>query len=318
MDPARPDLPAPTEPQPEGTESRRRGLARTIAKSGRASRAQAEAMVRSGRVKVDGKVVFDPAHPVGPESAVVLDGEPLSEVVRRYFAFHKPLHVVTTAAERERRRAMSDFFPSGIPGLRPAGRMDAETTGLVLVSNDAIWNDNAAGGAGFEKEYRVKVSGVLNQLELDVLSAGLHIPKIGFVRPLSLGVESSGPDETTLRVVTRDGKNRQIRRLFSVLRHEVLSLHRVRIGPVSLGDLPPGGMRPLTAAEVEQIRHARARPRPVGRDAENGAGAAPSIARGEPGAGRPGVEQPRPERPGDDASPAPSPAPPKPPSGGAR
>lgn len=312
MDPARPDLPTPTEPQPEGTESRRRGLARTIAKSGRASRAQAEAMVHSGRVKVDGKVVFDPAHPVGPETAVVVDGEPLSEVVRRYFAFHKPLHVVTTAAERERRRAMGDFFPSGIPGLRPAGRLDAETTGLVLVSNDAIWNDNAAGGAGFEKEYQVKVSGSLNQLELDVLSAGLHIPKIGFVRPLSLGVESSGTDETTLRVVTRDGKNRQIRRLFSVLRHEVLSLHRVRIGPVSLGDLPPGGMRPLTAAEVEQIRHARARPRPVGRAAENGAGAPPS-----PAPGQPAVEPPGPDRPGDGSSSAPPPVPPKPPAGGA-
>lgn len=313
MDPVRPDLPAPSDAQPEGAESRRRGLARTIAKSGRASRAQAEAMVRSGRVKVDGKVVFDPAHPVGPETAVMVDGEPLSEVERRYFAFHKPLHVVTTAAERERRRAMGDFFPPGIPGLRPAGRLDAETSGLVLVSNDAIWNDNAAGGAGFEKEYLVKVSGALNQLELDVLSAGLHIPKVGFVRPLNLSVVAASEEETALRVVTRDGKNRQIRRLFSVLRHEVLSLHRVRIGPVSLGDLPPGGMRPLTAAEVEQIRHARPRPRPAGRAAGNGAGAPPS-----PAADEPRVEPAGPGGPGDESAPAPSPVPPGPPAGGAR
>lgn len=259
-----PDLPpegeTPDAGQPANT-VKTQGLARAIAKTGRATRRQAEAMIRSGRVRVNGRPVIDPAFPLAPDMAVRIDGELLAAVTRRYYAFHKPSNVVSVHAKRDRRRAMSDFFPTDVVGLRPAGRLDPDTTGLVLVSNDALWNDNATGGAGFEKEYLVRISGAVSELELGVLATGLHLPKLGFVRPLRISVEVADEHVTTLRIIMLDAKSRQIRRLLQALRHEILSLHRVRIGPVDLGDLPAGHLRPLKPEEVEQIRLGRPRRR---------------------------------------------------------
>ncbi len=239
-----------------------RGLARTIAKAGWATRAQAESMVRVGRVRVNGRVERDPCVGVAADADIRVDGRRLVEAERRYFAWHKPAHLAAGPGERDRRRVVPEGLPPGMLGLRVAGRLDAETTGLVLMSNDAMWNANATGGAGLEKEYLVRIAGSFSELEFDLLTAGLHIPKLGFVRPLTARVEERGEDWTALRLVMLEGKNRQIRRLFQTLRHDVLALQRVRVGPVALGDLPPNRVRPLTEPEVQAIRRGRPRPAP--------------------------------------------------------
>lgn len=238
------DLWRPAKPQ---------GLARCIAKAGYATRAQAEAIVRSGRVTVDDQQVTDPAAPVGPDSNIVLDGQPLIEVQRRYLAFHKPPKVITIASDRGGRRQVSEFFPPGIPGLRPAGRLDANTSGLLLISNDHIWNSVAAGSIGLEKEYFVRVTGQVTDLEIKIITAGLLLPNLGFIRPTSLMVLIRNDEQTELRLVVVEGKNRQVRRIFSSLRHDVNVLRRIRIGPVKLGTLPSGRMRPLTREEIKAI-----------------------------------------------------------------
>ncbi len=232
------------------------GLARTIAKTGHASRAKAERVVTSGRVKVDGRVVTDPAFCVGPESQIELDGQPLAPVAYRFFAFHKPTKVVCSPSDPGAHRLITDFFPSEIPGLTAAGRLDANTSGLVLVSNDAAWNGCAAGGNWLEKEYQVEVSGEITRVEVGIMTAGVHLPTLGFIRPESVKVEQVLADRTRVRLVVIEAKNRQVRRLFHSLRHDVLLLRRTRIGPVRLGNLPAGRMRPLTREEIAAIRGA--------------------------------------------------------------
>ena len=246
-------------PAGEGPREKLRGLARTIAKAGWATRPQAEALVRNGRVRVDGRVTRDPHLGVALSSDIRIDGLRLVEAPRRYFAWHKPAHVSVGPGERDRRRASPEGLPPGIVGLRAAGRLDPETTGLVLISNDPAWNANATGGAGLEKEYLVRIAGAFSELEFGVVTAGMHIPKLGFVRPVTARVEERGEGWTILRLVMLEGKNRQIRRIFSTLRHEVLALQRIRIGPVRLDGLAPNLVRPLTESEVELVRRGRPR-----------------------------------------------------------
>lgn len=236
------------------------GLSRGIAKAGYGTRTQTEAMVRAGRVTVDGSLVTDPATPIQPGNLVQLDGQPLVKVVRRYFLFHKPPRVITTSSDRGGRRLASEFFPDDVPGLRPAGRLDANTSGLLLVSNDAEWNSLAASAPGLEKEYQIQIAGAFTPIEANVVMAGMHLPNQGFIRPNLVHIVDQTDTHTVLRVVIVEGKNRQIRRVFSLLRHTVVYLRRVRIGPIKLGTLPSGRLRPLTPHEISTIRSVRARP----------------------------------------------------------
>jgi len=237
---------------PEGA----RGLARSIAKAGYASRRQAEEMVRSGRVEVDKRRVLDPYFAVVPGVEISIDGNVLVEAIRQYFAFHKPSAVSTSSITGKRTRPISEFFPRDIPGLRPAGRLDTGTTGLLLVSNDSSWNANAAGGCGFDKEYLVTVSGSVGEAEIGVIAAGMTLPKVGPLRPTKASLESEEDNKAVVRLVLTEGKVRQIRHLFIALRHDIISIHRVRIGPVSLGELAEGHLRPLTHTQIETIRKA--------------------------------------------------------------
>lgn len=251
----RDDPPIP-DPDAESTEDLR-GLARTIAKAGYATRRQAEEMVRSGRVHVDGRRVLDPGHGVGPDQEVTVDGRPLVEVERTYLAFHKPLQVATGATAGHRVKLISQFLPRDIPGLAAAGRLDTNTSGLLLVSNDSEWNAAAASGHGFDKEFLITVDGDVSELQLGVVRAGVQLPKAGLVKPKSIELMGHDGNTCTLSLVLPGGKVRQIRSLFSALRLELASVHRVRIGPVRLDKLPEGNWRQLTGAEVEAIRRGR-------------------------------------------------------------
>jgi len=244
------------DPPPESTEDLR-GLARTIAKAGYATRRQAEELVRSGRVYVDGRRVLDPGHGVRPDQDVLVDGRPLVEIARTYLAFHKPLHVATSPTAGHRVKLIGQYLPRDIPGLAAAGRLDAQTSGLLLVSNDSEWNAAAASGHGFDKEFLVVVAGDVSELQLGVVRAGVQLPKAGLVKPKSIELLSHGDGACELSLVLPGGKVRQIRSLFSALRLELTSVHRVRIGPVRLDKLAEGRWRPLSKAEVEAIRRGR-------------------------------------------------------------
>ncbi|MFO7609487.1 MAG: S4 domain-containing protein [Candidatus Krumholzibacteriia bacterium] len=233
---------------------RRMGLARALQQAGWGTRRQTERLVASGRVEVDGEPCTDPRTGVGPASVIALDGKPLAAVRFRYYAFHKPARVVCAPSDGPNRKLVADFLPGDVPGLRAAGRLDGKTTGLMLVSNDPAWNTQVAGSALLEQEYRLQLEGEMTDLEVGVLTAGVHLPNLGVFRPLSVRIIERMAGRTVLAMVVREGKIRQARRMFGTLRHQIVLLRRVRIGEIRLGDLAAGALRPLTDEEVDAVR----------------------------------------------------------------
>lgn len=239
-----------------GRPTRSMGLARALQKAGCGTRATTEDMVVRGKVSVDGAVVLDPRSSVKPEQRISVGGRDLDTIGYRYFAFHKPARVVCAASDGTDRRRVDEFLPRDVPGLRAAGRLDSKTTGLMLISNDPVWNELAAGGARLEQEYRLQIEGELTDPELGVITAGVHLPNLGLFRPLGVRIVEKMNGATVLTMVLREGKVRQVRRMFDTLRHRIMLLRRIRVGEIRLGDLAAGSLRPLTGHEVQGVRDA--------------------------------------------------------------
>ncbi len=240
--------------------SRPEGLARVVAKAGYGSRAHAEAMVRAGRFTVDGLPVADPGLAVDATSRIALDGRPLVEAPRRYFAYHQPALVGDHAVDRERTAGAcaASALPSHLaergPGLEPVGRLDPRSSGLVLVSNDHWWNAAIVNRHRLEREFVVRVQGEIRDAEVSIMLGGMHLQGMGYVRPHEVRVLTRDAEATRLRLTLRGAKIRLVRGLVQALRHELLELAVVRIGVVRLGDLGRGDARPLTRAEIQGLR----------------------------------------------------------------
>jgi len=235
------------------TPGRPMGLARALQKAGYGTRRRTAEIIAEGRVQVDGRQVTDPTFMVEPGCTILLDNSPLTAVEPAYFAFHKPVRVVCTATEGPERRLVSDFFPTDVPGLTTAGRMDGKSTGLLLVSNDSRWNNAVAGSDSLEQEYRIQIEGELTEPETSVISAGIHMPNLGLFRPVSVKIVEKLNGRTVILMVTKGTRARMVRRMFSTLRHKITLLRRTRVGEIRLGSLPPGGLRRLNDSEIRSI-----------------------------------------------------------------
>lgn len=244
----------PATQQPTGwSPDRAMGLARVLQKAGYGTRLKAAEIIAAGRVSVGGKVVKDPAHLIEPGAVILLDKKPLAQVARVYYALHKPARVVCARSDGADRRQVAEFMPPDIPGLVTAGRMDSKTTGLLLVSNDTRWNNTVADSSAIEQEYRIQVEGEMSELEISVISAGIHMPNLGIFRPASVRIVEKLNGRTVILMVIKGAKARMVRRMFSTLRHKITLLRRIRIGEVRLGSLPVGGVRPLTPGEIRSV-----------------------------------------------------------------
>jgi len=227
-------------------------LAKYLAHAGVASRRAAERLVADGRVTVEGAVVTDPARDVDESSGVAVDGEPVRPQQRIVYAVHKPAGVVSTSRDTHGRRPVTDLAPTGVR-LYPVGRLDADTTGLILLTNDGdLANLLTHPRYEVPKTYRARVrpkpvpDDALRRLRDGVeLEDGPTAPaRVRQVRP------------GLLEITLTEGRNRQVRRMCEAVGHPVDELSRIGFGPLRLGDLPEGGRRRLTAAEVEQLRAA--------------------------------------------------------------
>ncbi len=234
--------------------SRPMGLGRALQKAGYGTRKVAEFIVESGRVLVDGRCETDPKVMVGPGNEIRLDGQMLRQVVPSYMVLNKALRVVCIPSDGPDCQLVSSFLPTNLPGLRHVGRMDSRSTGLLLVSNDNVWNSTLSESSQLEHEYRVQVEGSLTKLEVLVIEAGITLPKMGVFKPLSVRIVELMNGRTVLNIVLTDGKVRQLRRMFKTLQHKIIYLRRVRVGDVRLGNLAPGMWRHLTAREVEATK----------------------------------------------------------------
>lgn len=229
------------------------GLGRSLQKAGYGTRKVADAIVAAGRVTVDGRLETDPKSMVDAHSEIQLDGQSLRRVQKVYMALNKPARVTCTESGLEGTQTVAGLLPGDIPGLRPVGRMDARNTGLMLASNDKDWNVLVGESCELEREYRVQVEGELGKLEVDVIAAGLNIPKMGTIKPLGVRIVEILNGKTVLNIVLTEGKVRQLRRMFTTLRHKILYLRRVRLGSLQLGTLSPGKTRLLTSREVQAL-----------------------------------------------------------------
>lgn len=233
------------------------GLSRALMKAGYGTRRWADAAVAAGRVRVGSEVVTDPLRMIAADAEVFLDNQPLLKLELAYYAFHKPLRVVCREEDGPGRRLVDDFLPRGAVGLRTAGRLDARTSGLLLISNDGNWITRVTASADCEHEFMVQVEGEVSDMQLTVIDAGIVLPGLGTFRPVAVRVLSRERGRTMLSISVRGGQSRQMRRMLATLRHKVLMVRRIRLGAVQLGDLAPGGLRPLTAEEAASFGPAK-------------------------------------------------------------
>ncbi|MEA2177593.1 MAG: rRNA synthase [Solirubrobacteraceae bacterium] len=228
-------------------------LGKFLAHAGIASRRRAEDLVRAGRVSIDGITVRDPARDVDETSGVAVDGKPVSGAEAHViWALHKPAGVVSTAKDTHGRRTVLDLLPQGTKGrLYPVGRLDADTTGLILLTNDGELA-NRLMHPSFEvpKTYRVRVArpplreGALHALRNGVeLEDGMTAPAL--VRRLRAD---------QLDITIHEGRKRQVRRMCDAVGHPVKEIERIAFGPLRLGTLPRGQARRLTTAETQRLR----------------------------------------------------------------
>lgn len=229
-------------------------LVKYLAQAGIASRRASEELVRVGRVTINGSVVREPAALVQEGDGVSVDGVLLTAEPKKYFMLHKPPGVISTARDTHRRRTVTDLVP-GEHRLYPVGRLDAETTGLILVTNDGdLANRLIHPRYEIPKTYVAKVHGNPDAEALHRLRTGVDIGEI-VTSPADVKVLRDGRS-TELELTIHEGKKRQVRRMMQVVGYPVAGLRRVAFGPLKLGSLPEGEHRPLTETELDSLRKA--------------------------------------------------------------
>jgi 23S rRNA pseudouridine2605 synthase len=207
-----------------------------------------EKVIAAGRVTVAGEVVTDPARDVGAGDDVRVDGSPVGEEGREVWAVNKPVGVVSTAKEPGRRRAVVDLVDSGAR-LYPVGRLDTDSTGLILLTNDGeLANRLTHPRYEVPKSYRAELRRPPSDADLRRLARGVELED-GPTAP----AEVSRLGEREVELVLREGRNRQVRRMAEAVGNEVVSLRRVRFGPIELGDLPEGGCRRLGGDDIARL-----------------------------------------------------------------
>ena len=227
-------------------------LAKYLAHSGVASRRAAERMIGEGRVAVAGKVVTDPARDVDERSGVTVDGRHVEPEPREVLMVNKPAGVVSTASDTHGRPTVVDLVSSD-RRLYPVGRLDAESTGLLLLTNDGDLAEKLTHPRyEVEKVYWTRVNPPnVSERTLRALRDGVELDD-GRTAPAGARLAEPGVIEIRLR----EGRNRQVRRMCEAVGHRVVELQRVAFGPLRLGRLAPGGFRRLSPAEIERLRQA--------------------------------------------------------------
>jgi 23S rRNA pseudouridine2605 synthase len=232
-------------------------LQKVLASAGIASRRECEELILEGRVEVDHQVVTELGTRVDPaRHEIRVDGEVLHKPKLVYFAVNKPAGVVSTARDPAGRPRVTDLLPPNVPRAFCVGRLDIASEGLILVTNDGeLANGLTHPRHGVEKIYQVQVAGQVERGVLAQLQRGMHLAE-GFAHVKHVRIKSRRKGSTILEMILDEGRNREVRRLLARVGHKVQRLKRVAVGPVRLGELPAGAVRPLSKAEVQALHRA--------------------------------------------------------------
>lgn len=231
-------------------------LHKVIAASGLCSRRKAEELIAEGRVQVNGEFVVIPGTKVDEGDEVRVDGEAIKSQKLAYVLMNKPKGVVTTLSDPQKRPTVSRYLPDIGAALKPVGRLDMDTDGLLLFTNDGELAARLTHPRyAVEKEYVAVVTGVVTEKALKQLRDGVYIED-GKTAPAMVRASNYDPrrNTTRLEIVIHEGRNRQIRQMCDVVGNPVLELRRVRIGSIRLRDMRPGMCRILGKKEVDTLR----------------------------------------------------------------
>ncbi|MGA2136927.1 MAG: pseudouridine synthase [Bryobacteraceae bacterium] len=227
-------------------------LERVISKAGLGSRTEARSWIGGGRVRVNGKLVQTPDHWVDMErDRVTVDGRPLRAAKKSYLLLYKPKGYITTFKDPEGRPTVYDLIREADAWLAPVGRLDLDTSGLLIMTNDTQFAERLTNpDYKAPKTYQLKCADRISDEQIERLRAGVQLTD-GPTRPAVVERLRDSGKYTHLQMVITEGRNRQVRRMVEAIGSKVLKLVRVAIGPVHIGDLQIGKWRYLTDAEVQ-------------------------------------------------------------------
>jgi 23S rRNA pseudouridine2605 synthase len=231
-------------------------LQKVIAQAGFASRRKAEELITNGKVKVNGKIVTELGTKVMPSDKIEVDGVPVEKEEPVYFIFYKPASVISSVKDDRGRKVVLDFFPEIEQRIFPIGRLDYDTSGLLLLTNDGEFSNQLTHPKyKVDKLYFAKVKGIPRREDLKQLERGVLLED-GKTAPAKVKLRSLDKKKNTalIEITIHEGRNRQVRRMFEAIGYPVLKLKREQFGFLTLKGLQPGEFRSLTPHEVKQLR----------------------------------------------------------------
>ena len=216
-------------------------IIRTISKSGLCSRKQALELVMAGKVKINGKTVLDPGHKTRNSDHILVNEKPLTKKDKRYILFHKPAGYVTTRKDELGRPTVYEFLKDMDDWIFPVGRLDLDSEGLLIFTNDTkLGNILTEPRYQIERTYEALITGHITDTDIQKVLKGIDIGRNEKSHPTSLKILAKNDDSTWVEVSLKEGKNREIRRLFEALNRPVKRLIRTKFGPFKLGSIEPG------------------------------------------------------------------------------
>lgn len=230
-------------------------LNKYIASSGLCSRRKADELIESGVVQVNGNKVTELGYSVQNKDKVFVNGKIIHPVKHEYYRFYKPAGYITTSDDEKGRKTIYDLLPENLHHLKPVGRLDRESTGLIILTNDGdLINDLTHPSVKVPKLYRVAINGKITQNDIDKMYKGIEIEpnKMAYAQVDVLEIDNT---HTVMEILLYQGLNRQIRRMFEYLGFEVVSLKRIQHAIFNLDGLKRGEFKPIKPRQIKDLRN---------------------------------------------------------------
>ena len=229
-------------------------LNKYIASSGVCSRRDADELILAGKVQVNGKVILELGFKVSEKDKVFVDKALIRPKKLEYYRFHKPPGYITTADDEKGRKTIYDVIPKELQGLKPVGRLDKDSSGLIILTNDGdLINELTHPSIKVPKIYIVSVVGKINNEHVRQMAAGIEIEK-GKKAYADVEVLEISNKQTMMQITLYQGMNRQIRKMFEYLGFEVKSLKRVQHATITIGDLKRGEVKPIKPLQIRELK----------------------------------------------------------------